>query len=407
MVEERKLWRNRYFVALLVGQFISELGDHVYRLAVPWLLFDMTRSALHMSIARSLDFIPTVILGSFIGVLADRWNRKNTFLYSVLSQVMLVGLVALLAQGGGLTVPVLYALLLLLAIAGRFAGVVHTAILPELVPREQLMDANAKFSLSSSIAQLLGPSAAGVIIAFVSASGSLWIDVISFAPLILAIWLLPSSLPTGPKATGVSMKAELKEGVQFLLRQRELLYSTILVTLTNITTSVTAALGVYYLRSDLQLSSTQVGLVFSAMTVGSLLVGLLGARLKRFGSLLNLQLIASSGIGIAVVMLGLARSWMLAMASYALLGFFTIAINIPYVTLRQTLTPRDMLGRIAGLTSMIMKGVAPLAMAAAGLLAEWVAASSVLLTAGIIGIGAAAAMRLVTRTVQLNVTAEN
>lgn len=97
--QEPSLWRNKNFMFLWVGKVISNFGFQIYAIALPLLIYELSKSALAMSMMRAVDFLPNIFIGMLAGVMVDRFNRKSIMKYAVLLQIVaLTGIVLLIFQ---------------------------------------------------------------------------------------------------------------------------------------------------------------------------------------------------------------------------------------------------------------------------------------------------------------------
>lgn len=165
---DSNLLKNRNFMFLLSAQISSSIGFQMYLIAMPLLVYQLTNSGFIMSTVRAAEFLPNILLGVFIGILIDRIRRKKVMTIMLTLQITTLLILALLLYFDSLLVWHLYIVSFLLATAGFSFWAAQHSMIPNLVKKNDLTDANSKFSLVDSCINMLGPGLAGVIIAVYS-----------------------------------------------------------------------------------------------------------------------------------------------------------------------------------------------------------------------------------------------
>lgn len=144
VMQPPNLWKNRNFLLLWGGTIISGFGLQIYTIAIPLLIYDMTQSALAMSMMRAVDFLPNIFIGIIAGVLVDRFNRKRMMRWTSLAQIIPLGFIVFLLYAQTLVLWHLYLFGFVLSSAGYTFGNAQHSVIPQIVSKNQLTDANAK-----------------------------------------------------------------------------------------------------------------------------------------------------------------------------------------------------------------------------------------------------------------------
>ena len=132
-LKKPSFWHNRNFMLLWGGSLISNFGYQMYIIAVPLLIYDLSRSALAMSMMRAIEFLPNIFIGILAGVFVDRFNRKRMMQWtSGIRVVAMIGIVFLL-MSDELSLWSLYLLGFILSVASYTFGNAHHAVLPQIV----------------------------------------------------------------------------------------------------------------------------------------------------------------------------------------------------------------------------------------------------------------------------------
>jgi len=176
----RSLWRHGDFMRLWTGQSVSLLGSQVTLLALPLtaiLLFHAT--AFQVGALSAVEFLPFMLFGLPVGVLVDRMRRRPILIAADAARFVAIGSIPLAHALGMLHLGQLYVVAFIFGTGTVFFDVAYLAYLPALVPRDRLVEGNAKLEVSRSGAQLAGPGIAGVLVQALSAPGAMLADAVS------------------------------------------------------------------------------------------------------------------------------------------------------------------------------------------------------------------------------------
>src|SRR3989442_838120 len=175
------LWRHSDFMKLWLAQTISVFGDQFTGLAIPLIAVLMLQATPgQMGLLTAVERAPFLLIGLFAGVWVDRLPRRPILVAGDLGRAAVLLTIPLAALLGGLRMPHLYAVGLLVGVLTLFFDVAYQAFLPALVGRQQLVEGNSKLEATRSLANLAGPSVAGVVIQALSAPIAIILDALSF-----------------------------------------------------------------------------------------------------------------------------------------------------------------------------------------------------------------------------------
>lgn len=363
--------RNYYF--LLSGFFISTVGDWFYQLALPLLIYDLTRSALSMAVTYGLAYAPFLLLLPFGGVIADRINRRRLLVLGDLSSAFIVGLLALLVlfySQSGWILWVIYPLAFALASVSPLYHPAFQSYMPGLVEERQFPQANSWMQSAENIVIVLGPLIGGLVIAFLGSTLALFMDMLSFVASALFIAAIrgrgtPEALPT-PSTS--SLLEPLKEGFRYVWRRPVLRYGSFLFLGTNFATTLIQATFIFFLASILQFNPFQIGLTFAFTGIGALAGALVAPWfLARFptGRILLCTTIVS---GMVTACLFFAQNVFTVGIPWAIVTALSTVNIVTWFTLRQQTVPSHMLGRAIATTRLIAFFSIPIAAVIGGVL---------------------------------------
>src|SRR4051794_27138838 len=175
----RLLADHRDFRLLVSAGLVSMTGDWIFGVGLTYLVYSITGSALASGAMVLASVLPSILLGSFAGVLVDRWDRRTTMIVTNLLQV--VGLVPLLFVHDAGTIWIVYVVGAYQGIVEQFFGPAEQALVPHLVPEAELLGANGLNSQVRNAARLVGAAAGGIVAAQAGIRGLAVVDAASFA----------------------------------------------------------------------------------------------------------------------------------------------------------------------------------------------------------------------------------
>lgn len=356
------------FAKLGWSNLAAQLSEQIALAAAPLVaVLLLNAGAAETGLLQTAQTLPFLLLALPAGVLADRVARRRLMAGSeALRALSLLAVIALLASGR-LDLPLLALLGFIGALGTVCYSVAAPALLPSMVPRHQLGAANRWLELARSAAYMGGPALGGAIVGWSGASAAY---VMATMLSLLAATLL-ARLPEGAPARGPRRHPllEVSEGARFVLVHP--LLRPILVTAIFFNASL-QAIYVAYAIQDLGLTATGVGITLGVYGGGMIVGALLAPRLMKRLSL-GTVIVLGPLAGLAAALVMLASLWLpsgaIAGASFFLFGAGPILWTITTTTLRQAVTPINMLGRVSALVLTATFGARPIGAALGALVA--------------------------------------
>src|SRR4051794_9055608 len=279
------LWANPDFIRLWSGQTISEYGSQVSQLALPWLAaVGLHASPIEFSLLGVLGFLPFIVFALPAGVWVDRLRRRPILIASDTGRAILLMLIPILWAVGALRIWHLLALQFLVGAFTVFFDVGYQAYLPALVEREALVDGNSKLYLTSSVAQVAGPSVAGGLIAAITAPYAILVDALSFVVSTLFMLRMHHDEVLPRRDAGVAhpkMWPQVKEGLAWVIGNRQLRAIAACSANFNLCFYIALATFILYAARSLHLSAIEVGALFAVGSAGAVCGALLANRIQR------------------------------------------------------------------------------------------------------------------------------
>lgn len=371
------LWQHADFMKLWLGQTVSLFGSAVTSLALP-LTAALTLQAtpVQMGLLKAAEFAPFLLIGLVAGVWVDRRRRRPILIGADLGRVLLLGSIPVAAVFGWLRIEYLYLVAFSAGTLSLFFVTAYMAFLPTLVGREQLVEGNSKFVASQSTAQILGPGLAGTLVQWLSAPVAIALDAMSFlvSALLLILIRTPEPVLVHPDKQ-LSFWREIGEGVQVVLRNPLLRAIACCVGTVRLFTSMVDSVYILYVTRSLGFQPAFVGAILATGAFGALLGALLASRIARWLGLGPTIVGSASLWGIGYLLIPLTNGvngitvFLLVMAGI-LSGIGDTINGITQVSLRQTLVPDRLLGRMTASVRFIIWSTVPIGAMLGGVLGE-------------------------------------
>jgi MFS family permease len=377
--------RSRDFRLLWAGQTVSLVGDGIFLIAMAWTAFQLWNSPASLSIigiAMTVPIVACLLLG---GVLSDRFDRRKVMIVADAARAVVVGVVAALDLTGSLGFPAFAVLVALYGAATAFFTPAFEAIVPSIVARSELAQANSldQFVRPGAL-RLAGPALGGWIVAVAGTSGAFAVDAATFAVSMVAISAIRSvAVSTGP--TG-STGAAIADGLRFVRRN-----AWIWATLLSAAIAYLAFLGPtevllpFVVKNDLHASAATLGIVFAAGGVGAIGAALVMGQRGQPRRDVTFMYVCWTLATLAVAGYGLGRSSVQLMVACLVFNALEAAGTIVWATIKQRHVPQSLLGRVSSIDWMISIGLLPISYALTAPVAALVGARATLVGAAAVG----------------------
>jgi MFS family permease len=376
------------------GETISLFGTQVTSLALPLTAIIVLRATPgQLGLIRFLQAVPFLFLALLIGAWVDRRRKRPVMIGSNAARCVLVGLVPILAVAGALGMPILYLLAFSIGVATVFFDVCWMSYVPSLVGKDQLAEATGKVSTSYAVADVSGPSLGGVLVQLLGAPKAMAADALSYLVSMGTLLAIKTEEPTPERPAERHLRAEIWEGLQLVFGNRYVRATTTQGGLWNFCYIMNETIFLLYAIRVLHFTPSLVGLVLGVGMTGGIIGSTLASsfsRRFRYGP----TIMIACGFGTLPVFLIPAaqgpRPLMagIFMVAYFLVRFGAITANVLMITLRATVTPARLLGRMTAAARMVLYTGGSLGALVAGLLGStiglrntlWVAAVCFALT---------------------------
>lgn len=357
----RKLW---------VASAVSNLGDGVRLTALPLMAAEITRDPAQIAAIDLASTLPWFLFALLAGAFVDRVDRRHAMGIANIIRAILVGALALSVLADNATLVLLYVVAFLLGCAETVYDNANQAILPSLVHKDQLERANGRmYAAEFTTNQFAGPPL-GAFLFVAAASAPFFLDSASF--LIAALLVLSFSgsfkAPRDADVPRTTMRADIAEGLRWLWNHKLLRTLAIMLGTWNALNTAAFSIFVLFALEILDVTEVGYGLLISSLVVGSVAGSLTGSAVSRLlgpGTTLLLSVVSGAAL---VLVIALTSNPYVVGAMFAVEGFVTVVWNVITVSMRQTIIPDRLLGRVNSVYRLFGWGSMPIGAALGGFL---------------------------------------
>lgn len=403
-----KLFKDRNFVTLWAGEFISVIGDHISFIAFPFLVLQLTGSPALTAFVFAVQGLPRAIMMLVGGAIVDRTSPRNVMLITNLLRCGLVFLLAFLIFINQINLPIIFGIALLFGLADAFFYPAATSIVPSVVKKEDLKSGNAIMQGSVWVGVILGPAIAGFVIAGeVTTMGhdtgldaatfesnragfarAFFLDGLTFAFSALTLLFVRARSMKDEDADGSSsMMQEVVKAIKWVWSVPAMRLGFLGVAVLEFFFQTPIFVGLPALTKARFLEPAYVyGLIVAAYGVGAL-VGAVTAGYVNWPSRENLvrtMFFIFIGSGASIGLIVLYEPYWFAMALFLVFGAMDSYIWVHFTTFVQQSTPEAQMGRVMSIFMFMSVGLIPIASALMGVAFEWNLEVSLLVASSVI-----------------------
>jgi hypothetical protein len=347
---------QRDFRLLWLGMVASQIGSWMQQVTQNWLLWELTHSPLALGVYGLCRSLPFITMSLYAGALADRLDRRWLIVVSNAVNALPPLGIGILVALGRLEPWHIYLAAVLSAVVDSFDLPARQALIPTLVPRDQLMGALALTSSVRRGTALVGPSLGGLMIVWIGAAGAFFVNAAGFAAVMLAA-LVMRARPPRPKPSGNAL-AMIREGLSYVLHHRLLGTLMGVEAVLTLCTSYTGILPIYA-DTVLGVGPAGLGLLLSAPGLGAVIgsVGLVSrGDVQDKGRVL---LVTGLLFGLALVGFALSSVFVVSLVLLAAVGFLDAIYGAVRNTVVQLAVTERFRGRVMSLHMLTQRGLGP------------------------------------------------
>jgi predicted MFS family arabinose efflux permease len=361
---------GRSFRWLLSATLVTNMGDGIALAAGPLLVASQTRDPLLVSMAVLSQYLPNLLFAIPAGAIADRLDRRRIVVVVNVARAVVLAALAWTIAVGSVNIGVVLVSLFILGTAETFADVSSNSLLPRVVAREDLGLANARTQGAFLLAnQLVAPPIGAFLFAFGMAL-PFAADAACFALGAVLVTRVATSVVNEPRQGGRSLRAEMVEGVRWLVAHPPMRTLALTIVAFNVTFGAAWSVLVLYATERLGMSELGFGLITTAMAIGGVVGTLSYGRLERRFSLADLMrvgLLIETGTHLVFA---LTTSAPVALATMVVFGGHAFVWGTTSTVVRQRAVPDALLGRVTGVYTVGVVGGIVVGTPIGGLLAR-------------------------------------
>lgn len=349
------------------GMLISATGTWMQSVAQGWLVLRLTNSGTAVGLVTATQFVPMLLLGVWGGVLADRFDKRRTLVVTQSAQIAVTGALAIVTLANLVTIWMVFLAAFLLGCATVVDNPTRQAFVSELVGPDRVANAVALNSAMFNAARIVGPAFAGVLILLGGTGTCFAYNSISFVAVVIGLVLMrPSELWRGaPVARG---KGQIRAGLRYVMATPELRSTLLVVAVIGTFTLNYTVLLPLFAKFTFHAGPGTLGVLTSAMGVGSLVGALTAAARSRPSP--RLLAAAATALGVVVLATALAPTLAIAIPVLALVGAATITFLATANSLLQLASVPEMRGRVMALYGLVFLGSTPIGGPIVGAIAQ-------------------------------------
>jgi MFS family permease len=395
-----RVLRHRDYRRYWVANLVSLTGSQMQVTALHWHVYLLTRSPLFLGLVGLTRVLPVLVFSLWGGVLADRADRRRLMLATQVAMTGVASALALFTHARRETVLLLFVLNALGAAASAFDGPARQALVPRLVPRQELQAALVLNLTVFHVAMIGGPALAGLLLAgaheIAGEAGATrplaWIyalNALSFLAVLVALARMdPAHGRLEAEANGVSSLRSLQEGLRFVFGTPIMVWT---MALDFFATFFSGAMSLLPIFADqvLRAGPRGYGFLVAAPAVGALAGSVWTTWRPRSSKQGRLFLWAVAAYGAATIVFGLSRSFLLTFLALAFTGLADLVSTVVRQTIRQLVTPDALRGRMTSVNMIFFMGGPQLGEVEAGFVASLFASAAVGATVSVVSGGVA------------------
>ena len=354
---------NRNFTLLWSGQIISQIGDYAFDTTlVLWIATIIAQGQSWGPIAVSGIFlaasIPRFLVQPFAGVYVDRWNKRKTMIRMDMMRALLILFLILLTSVSLLTsgthFPLLaqlgfiYLIVFLASICAQFFNPSSYSIINEIVPEVDRTKAFGLNHIVQSLATVIGPSVAGLLVFGLGIRWALLLNALSFVISFLSVSAIQLATKINKQEVQKSsFFQEFREGLHFFMENSVLKTLTISVILNMLGFGLLTTLDVYFFIQNLHASANLYGFLGASFGIGSIIGASLANQLTSRLSLLRTYCLTTIAMGIVVIIFARQTNAVVALFTFALFGILNALGIVAAEPITMHVTPPELLGRVS------------------------------------------------------------
>lgn len=395
--EIKPIYFNRNFMLLMAARFVSQVGDRIHFFALTWYILNKIGTGSAVGTIMIFATAPSVIMGPFTGVLADRFDRRKIMIAMDTARAIIAVSLGYLVMRNQAPLWTLYLGTGLLAVCSAMYFPTGAAMFPNLVPDSQLLKANSLNSLLNSLAMIIGPVVGGILFGLVGTEGAFALNGTTFVfSALCEVFIIAPRLIKHAEVKMQDFKGNLIEGFKFVYQTKALLAMLLFGLVVNFFFfPVQDIIQPIIVKNIIKLSAEDYGKIIAffpgGLLLSTLLIQILPQPKKKYKFMLWSMF--SQSMGLILLALPILPAFMDSISAeryfYLYSGITLLRglafgfTNVPMQVVNQKLIPDEFRGRVYALQGTFYQGLMPLSMGIAGFMVDVVPAFAICIFAGL------------------------
>lgn len=378
----------RDFRLFWFGQIISLSGSWMQTVAQGWLVYSLTKSPLHLGMVAAANALPILLFSLFGGLIADRYPKRNLLLITQALSIIPAVLLGFLASRGTVTVWHVAALAAFLGTINALDIPVRQSFLAEMVGKSHIANAIALNSAAFNGARIIGPVFAGVAIAYLGIPACFYLNALSFAAVIIALYRIEARGEIRGRSEGILR--DFNKGIVFIRSNRDIYNVFLLIAVFSVIGLPYISLLPIFAAEVFHAGAKGLGFLVGASGIGALTAALLIAARRDIRDKTRFMSFAALTFSAALFFFSLSNIFWLSLlvimaAGWGMVSYLAVANSFIQITV-----PDELRGRVMSLYSLVFLGTVPIGNALMGLIADRTGTPRAVAISGVICILSAA-----------------
>ncbi len=360
--------RRRDFALFWSGNFLSNIGTWMQNLALGWLVLEITNSPFLLGLNGFLGSVPSLFFSLLGGAIADRLNRRKLMIVTQTSMAVLALLLAVLTSFHVIKVWEILAISLFTGLASALNNPAYQALVPDLVEREDLVNAIGLNSAQFNMSRAIGPTLAGLALGRLGVAACFYLNSVSFLALIIA--LLVIRVPPRVVHKGPSVWHAMIEGLRWVNRHRVIIVLLSIPSFLSLLGLPFVVLMPAFARDVLHVGASGLGYLMAGAGVGAVISALTLAAQSSAEHKGRFIVTSAALFSLALILVARAHSFVVAFVLLVVMGATMVGALALTNTTLQLSSPPELRGRIMSMYNLSLLGLSPLGSLQAGAVAE-------------------------------------
>jgi len=375
--------RHRDFRLFWAGNFLSNVGTWMQNVAQGWLVLQLTNSAFWLGLVGFASTVPILLFALIGGVIADHVNNRKLLMATQSLMMVSAFIMAILASAKRINAVEIALLALLTGVAMALNTPSYQALVPQLVPRDDLTNSIALNSAQFNMSRVLGPTLGGMTMSLVGgffpaniyagAAGNFFLNGVSFLAVIFVLTQIHYPEREAPPEGKLWYK--LKQGFEYVFNDGVMSPLVVLVAITSLLAIPYLVFIPYFARDVLHSNEQGLGILMACSGVGAFFGAVTIAYLSRLGNRGKFVVRAGTGFFLSIILFTFSRSFLLSGLLLMATGYFMVVMVATINARLQHLADESMRGRVMSIYSTAFLGLPPIGSLVAGLLARGISAA--------------------------------